>query len=32
MLNLITQLLTDPGFATGYLGEAINHLIYGPQL
>ena len=32
MLDLIAQLLTDPGFVTGYLGEAINHLIYGPPL
>ena len=32
MLNVLLQLLTDPGFATGYLGEAINHLIYGPPL
>ena len=26
MLDLILSLLTDPGFAIGYLGAATNHL------
>lgn len=29
MLDLLILLLTDPGFATGYLGEAINDIFGG---
>lgn len=29
MLDLLILMLTDPGFATGYLGEAINDLTGG---
>lgn len=31
-LDIIIQLLTDPGFAIGYIGEAINHIINGAPL
>lgn len=31
-LDIIFQLLTDPGFAIGYLGEAANHLVNGAPL
>lgn len=31
-LDIIIYLLTDPGFALGYLGEAANHLINGAPL
>lgn len=31
-IDIITLILTDPGFAQGYLGETINHLVNGaPQ-
>lgn len=30
--DIIIYLLTDPGFAIGYLGEATNHLINGAPL
>lgn len=30
--DILIQLLTDPGFAIGYLGEAANHLINGAPL
>lgn len=29
MLDLLILLLTDPGFATGYLGEAANDIFGG---
>jgi hypothetical protein len=31
-MDILIQLLTDPGFAIGYLGEAANHLINGVPL
>lgn len=31
-IDIIIQLLTDPGFAIGYLGEATNHLVNGAPL
>jgi hypothetical protein len=31
-IDILIQLLTDPGFAIGYLGEAANHLINGAPL
>lgn len=31
-LDIIIYLLTDPGFAIGYLGEAANHLVNGAPL
>ena len=31
-IDILIQLLTDPGFAIGYLGEATNHLINGAPL
>lgn len=31
-IDILIQLLTDPGFAIGYLGEAANHLINGVPL
>jgi len=30
--DILIQLLTDPGFAIGYLGEAANHLVNGAPL
>lgn len=30
--DIIIYLLTDPGFAIGYLGEAANHLVNGAPL
>lgn len=30
--DIIIQLLTDPGFAIGYIGEAINHIVNGAPL
>lgn len=31
-LDILIQLLTDPGFAIGYFGEAANHLVNGAPL
>ena len=31
-MDILIQLLTDPGFAIGYLGEATNHLVNGVPL
>lgn len=31
-IDIIIQLLTDPGFAIGYLGEAANHIVNGALL
>ena len=31
-IDILIQLLTNPGFAIGYLGEAANHLINGAPL
>lgn len=31
-MDILIQLLTDPGFAIGYLGEAANHLVNGAPL
>lgn len=31
-LDIAIQIFTDPGFAIGYLGEAINNLIFGPPM
>lgn len=31
-MDILIQLLTDPGFAIGYLGEATNHLVNGAPL
>lgn len=31
-IDILIQLLTDPGFTIGYLGEAANHLINGAPL
>ena len=31
-MGILIQLLTDPGFAIGYLGEAANHLVNGAPL
>lgn len=31
-IDIIIYLLTDPGFAIGYLGEAANHLVNGAPL
>ena len=31
-LDILIQLLTDPGFAIGWLGEAANHLVNGASL
>ena len=31
-MDILIQLLTDPGFAIGYLGEAANHVVNGAPL
>lgn len=31
-IDIIIQLLTDPGFVIGYLGEVTNHLVNGAPL
>lgn len=31
-IDILIQLLTDPGFAVGYLGEATNHVVNGAPL
>lgn len=31
-MDILIQLLTDPGFAIGWFGEATNHLINGAPL
>ena len=31
-LDIIIHLLTDPGFAIGWLGEAANHVVNGVPL
>ena len=30
--DILILLLTDPGFAIGYLGEAANHVVNGAPL
>lgn len=30
--DILIQIFTDPGFAIGYIGELINHLIFGPPM
>ena len=30
--DIIILILTDPGFAIGYLGEAANHIVNGAPL
>ncbi|AZA08717.1 hypothetical protein CPPEL_02930 [Corynebacterium pseudopelargi] len=32
LIDLFALLLTDSGFAIGYLGEALNHLVNGVPL
>lgn len=31
-MDILILLLTDPGFAIGWLGEAANHLVNGAPL
>lgn len=31
-LDILILILTDPGFAIGWLGEATNHLVNGAPL
>lgn len=31
-MDILILILTDPGFAIGYLGEATNHLVNGVPL
>ena len=32
LIDLIALILTDSGFAIGYLGEALNHMVNGVPL